>query len=389
MQTKETAQLPLSPLMLQFTFCYCLLKFRPDNYYSMTRKSLIIPLILLTVPLSATSFAQSEPEEDERWFQTEIIVFEIRDKNTIDSQEIWPDDPGLPNYENSIELNPVIEVDLQALTTAGIPGLAAPAPTGSAPEQASNINRLTQADALTAPPDDLSGTLETTAAIDQQTPQELPFQLLPDDALTLTALNDILTDSASYVPILNIAWRQPVAAKEAAQTIYIHSNPGQTALTPTPELMSINSLMAPPALNPDLNPDLNGQPIMFATQNDIEQNLRDEQLNTLEGTIKLHLGRYLHLETDLLYRSQIEPLENNTFFINLDDIEQPQTLFRMHQTRRMRSGELHYFDHPMFGMLVLITPYELPEPEIELEESNELDSVPTDENNETVNTEAQ
>ena len=107
----------------------------------MTRKSLIIPLILLTVPLSATSFAQSEPEEDERWFQTEIIVFEIRDKNTTDSQEIWPDDPGLPNYENSIELNPVIEVDLQALTTAGIPVLAAPAPTGSAPEQASNINR--------------------------------------------------------------------------------------------------------------------------------------------------------------------------------------------------------------------------------------------------------
>jgi len=328
----------------------------------MTRKSLIIPLILLIAPLSATSFAQIEPEEDERWFQTEIIVFEIRDKNTTDLQEIWPDDPGLPNYENSIELNPAIEV----------------APL------ASNINQLTQTDALTAPSDGLSSTLETTAAIDEQTPQELPFQLLPDDALTLTALNDILTDSTSYVPILNIAWRQPVAAKEAAQTIYIHSNQGQTASTTTPELMNINSLMAPPALNPDLNE----APEMFVTQNDIEQNLRDEQLNTLEGTIKLHLGRYLHLEADLLYRNQVEPLGNNAFFINLDDIEQPQTLFRMHQTRRMRSGELHYFDHPMFGMLVLITPYERPEPEVELEESNELDSVPTDENNETVNTEA-
>jgi len=31
------------------------------------------------------------------------------------------------------------------------------------------------------------------------------------------------------------------------------------------------------------------------------------------------------------------------------------------QTRRMRSTELHYFDHPMIGMLVVIRPYELAE----------------------------
>jgi len=381
MQNKETARLPPSPLMLQFTFCYCLLKSRPDNYYSMTRKFLIFPFILLTALLSAASYAQSEPEEDERWFQTEIIVFEIRDKNTIDSQEIWPDDPGLPNYENSIELNPVAEVNPLELTTTntgGIPVLVTAAPTVSTPELAGDIN-------VTAPSGTLRSATETTAVIDEQPPQELPFQLLPEDALILTELNDILTGSTNYVPILNIAWRQPVAAKGKAQTLYIHSNIGQTALTTAPELMSINSLMTPP----DLNTDLNDAPMMFVTQSEIEQNSEDKQLKTLEGTIKLHLGRYLHLEADLLYRSQTEPLENNTFFMNLDDIEQPQTLFRMHQTRRMRSGELHYFDHPMFGMLVQITPYELPEPEIELEEGNELDSVPVGENNETENPEAQ
>ena len=36
------------------------------------------------------------------------------------------------------------------------------------------------------------------------------------------------------------------------------------------------------------------------------------------------------------------------------------TLFRLTQTRRMRSGELHYLDHPLFGLLVQVRPYELP-----------------------------
>jgi hypothetical protein len=29
--------------------------------------------------------------------------------------------------------------------------------------------------------------------------------------------------------------------------------------------------------------------------------------------------------------------------------------------RRIRSKELHYLDHPVMGMLLLITPYEKPE----------------------------
>ena len=32
--------------------------------------------------------------------------------------------------------------------------------------------------------------------------------------------------------------------------------------------------------------------------------------------------------------------------------------YPLRQSRRMRSTELHYFDHPLFGMLIMITPYE-------------------------------
>jgi hypothetical protein len=65
----------------------------------------------------------------------------------------------------------------------------------------------------------------------------------------------------------------------------------------------------------------------------------------VRGTVRLYLSRFLHLETHLLYSS-------------------PNALggtpFELVESRRMRSGELHYFDHPVFGMIVRITPYQPP-----------------------------
>lgn len=79
----------------------------------------------------------------------------------------------------------------------------------------------------------------------------------------------------------------------------------------------------------------------------------------LEGTLKLVLSRYLHINTDLLYR---EPLtagaQSTESGESLNDALTPQyRLFQMQQSRRMRSNELHYLDHPVLGMVVRVTPY--------------------------------
>jgi hypothetical protein len=37
-------------------------------------------------------------------------------------------------------------------------------------------------------------------------------------------------------------------------------------------------------------------------------------------------------------------------------------VFRLQQSRRMRSSEIHYLDHPLFGVIAQVTPYELPQP---------------------------
>ena len=58
----------------------------------------------------------------------------------------------------------------------------------------------------------------------------------------------------------------------------------------------------------------------------------------LDGSITLLRERYLHLAVDLTLRSS-------------------GSLYRLDEARRIRSGELHYFDNPRFGVIARVTPY--------------------------------
>jgi hypothetical protein len=62
----------------------------------------------------------------------------------------------------------------------------------------------------------------------------------------------------------------------------------------------------------------------------------DPQAN-LFGTLRITRSRFLHLDVDLLFRD--------------DD-----GVYRFQSHRRMRSNELHYLDHPRFGVLIIVTP---------------------------------
>ena len=56
----------------------------------------------------------------------------------------------------------------------------------------------------------------------------------------------------------------------------------------------------------------------------------------VEGRIRAYQSRFLHLETD----------------IRLSD----PTLWRLHESRRLRASEVHYLDHPLLGVIVRIDP---------------------------------
>lgn len=63
--------------------------------------------------------------------------------------------------------------------------------------------------------------------------------------------------------------------------------------------------------------------------------------NGVEGVIRLQRGQYLYVITDMEYRA-------------------PSGTHRLREKRRVLLNETHYFDHPAFGVLIRVSPVELP-----------------------------
>ena len=96
----------------------------------------------------------------------------------------------------------------------------------------------------------------------------------------------------------------------------------------------------------------------------------DKSENTLAGTFKLVLARYLHIYNQLNYQRKVTVTENSEITgtdstasenqseaLN-DDMAPHNGLYPLNSHRRMRSKELHYIDHPLVGMLIQINPVE-------------------------------
>lgn len=99
--------------------------------------------------------------------------------------------------------------------------------------------------------------------------------------------------------------------------------------------------------------------------------LRDAEVLPLDGTVRLIVSRYLHLRADLYYTAPVEWTDGEDAAgqaaaagtaasprITRGPDGQAMLSYGMNQGRRMRSGELHYLDHPVIGLLVKVTPYE-------------------------------
>ena len=80
-----------------------------------------------------------------------------------------------------------------------------------------------------------------------------------------------------------------------------------------------------------------GEPLMLAVQS-------APSPSRLSGTLQVTLGRYLHFDARLWLE---QPLRSPAATV---------PYMQLKQARTMRSGELHYLDHPRIGVLVRIDP---------------------------------
>ena len=171
--------------------------------------------------------------------------------------------------------------------------------------------------------------------------EPIPFMALPPEKSRLVKEWDALKKSPRFEPIAYFAWVQPPFERAAAPAVRVAS---PAPPPPDPALASSADDAGPPP--PPFGGGTAASPAVPTLP----------PLRTpLDGTATLGLQRYLYLTLDLVLLpsdmpTEFAPLPEGTTFGG----------FRLTETRRMRSKELHYFDHPLFGVVALVTPRPAP-----------------------------
>jgi len=146
------------------------------------------------------------------------------------------------------------------------------------------------------------------------------FTLL-NDGYEMREEADAINRSGNYRLLQHFIWQQPGLDQATAKAVRVNVGPASTLYIPQ---------------------DLPGEGL-FATARAAPQPGHEREIRTtmVNGTFKVRLGRFLHLETHLVFT----------------DIER-QNSFKLYQNRKMRSRELHYVDNARFGILARIVPVE-------------------------------
>ena len=200
------------------------------------------------------------------------------------------------------------------------------------------------------------------------------YELLPTDEFRLIDVVTRLIESPRYELLLHAAWRQPGLEREQVLPVWVKG--GRIYGN---EYTSIDSQIEFLESIPQVKDDLQSEDQNFAfdeqTLDSLELQLLEQQsknqhqgLYELEGKITIALSRYLHTYTDLVLRRPrltVDPkLRNVAQERYLAAYSADTRILNNHslkEHRRMRSKTLHYLDDPEFAMLILITPYKLPE----------------------------
>lgn len=302
------------------------MKFSYTLPFSMTRLSFVLVLTLLTLASVARA------DDTVRYYDVETIIFESLD-------------PAARNAENwkaeVTQQTPPVSVELDQ----PYPG--------------------------TLPP---------------QYDPKLTFKTLPASDYKLNDAEKLMVDSKQYRILLHTAWVQPGMGPKEALPVHIVQN----FLSETPVTHSLIPAGpdAPPTNLPTPTTDT-------------------QTRSVLDGYIKIILTRYLHADVDIKYTTGLpltspatqtnnpattaampngtqaaaapasaSPADSVTAgttgtpaaanssqadTMGADDnntgLPAPVT-YQLHQSRKMRSNVLHYLDHPVLGMLLIISPHD-------------------------------
>lgn len=270
------------------------------------RQITLVGVVIMT-SFSPLSQAQSN---NQRWYQVELIVFA---RENPDTQEHWPTNIKLGYPLNWVELK-----DPNALNT--------------------------QSEATDTP----------SASVDLLRD---PFYLLPDSDKKLRNHAAALQRDSRYRVLTHQAWRQFIGNQKRAPAILIkggkafgnhHELEGSITLSVAQYLqLRTNLWFSEFEINygqaPGEWPQLPQSP----------SQLRAEILAADRAEATTNTSGFEQWPS-------FEATTTETTLANLSEPYLTKRVVRMELERRMRSNEMHYLDHPLFGLIIQITPYSPP-----------------------------
>ena len=141
------------------------------------------------------------------------------------------------------------------------------------------------------------------------------FRLLSPGMYKLGGVYNELKASRNYRPILHMAWEQPQLTQSVARYVRVRKTEG-----------------------------ISGEGETF------------DPLVKVDGVVRIRSAQFLHADVDLFYflnaltesfiQSSAETDETNMIRADFAELK---------ETRRMKLNELHYFDHPVFGVLLRVS----------------------------------
>lgn len=192
---------------------------------------------------------------------------------------------------------------------------------------------------------ELSHDLGIPYALEKDSPYDrnATFTLIPNTQKKLLEEAKLLEKSQTRRILSHIAWRQPGLPKD--QAVWVNFK----------NMINSKKILVPN--KQDISVDLLSGERQFSPY--------------VQGKLKVMLSRYLHVDTDILYFAKplpdINRVDDNSATVSgeMENIQhntqEPEVFLLKQLRRRIRSKELHYLDHPVLGMLLMITPYEKPE----------------------------
>jgi hypothetical protein len=188
--------------------------------------------------------------------------------------------------------------------------------------------------------------------------------LLPPGALELNEQADALKRHAGFEVLMHTAWRQGDQPKSGAPAFHLRAGRDYSQ-----------------RFNPD-GSQKGAEPVVSALEQEVTI---DKPIFELDGKFQVYVQHYLFLETTLdlkapatrevvmkpaqpemtLDQSAVDTPalvqdESTVQFGNLEsisptfEVEEFLKSYRMSQKRRMRSGEVHYLDHPLMGIVIQV-----------------------------------